>query len=151
SSVRDIRLTAEINVDGEDVRLPESLRGTFYEKPAGKPTEEDFIKLYGKLPDDKEPQKGGYTMDSTCLEMKDHSFVMKIQYALTKMLTSRVTGVKKKENSAAYKMMFTSAVDCPMRAVVIHGAGRIKENFIRGLLDMANGRFLKGIRKMAKK
>ena len=151
SSVKDIRLEAGIEIDGEDVKTPEILCGTFYEKPAGKPTEEDFIKLYGKLPDDKEPQKGEYTMDSTCLEMKDKSVVMKLQHALTRSLTSKVTGVKKDENNAAYKMMVTSAVDCPMRALVIHGAGRLKESFVRGLLDMANGHFFKGIKRMTRK
>ena len=151
SSVRDIRLTASVKIDGEDIKTPEHLRGTFYDKPAGKPTEEDFVLLYGELPDDKEPQKGEYTMDSTCLEMKDKSLVMKMQYALTRSLTSKVTGIKKDENDPAYKMMVSSAVDCPMRAIVIHGAGRLKEGFVRGLLDMANGRYFRGVKQMARK
>ena len=48
-------------------------------------------------------------------------------------------------------MMVTSAVDCPMRSVVIHAAGRLKEGFVLGLLDMANGHYIKGIKKMVKK
>ena len=147
SSVRDIRLEAEIEIEGEDPETPDELKGTFYETLKGKPKREEF-ELLTEIPDEKEPVKGEYTMDSTCLEMKDKSVIMKFQYALTKALTSKVTGIKKDENDPAYKMMVTSALDCPMRSVVIHAAGRIKESFIRGLLDMANGHVIKGIKKM---
>ena len=151
ASVQDIRLTASININGEDLKTPDELKGTFYDTLKGAPTAEEFRLIMPDIPNDKEPGKGEYTADSSCLEMKEHSLVMKIQYALTKRLTSKVTGVRRDENDPAYKMMVTSAVDCPMRSVVIHAAGRLKEGFVLGLLDMANGHYIKGIKKMVKK
>ena len=150
ASSSDIRLRTELYIKGEDIKTPPELSGTFYETLKGCPSHEEWETLTGKaIKAEAERKKGEFDMDSSCLEMKPYSFVMKIQYALTKLLTAKITGTKKGET--AHKMMVTSALDSPMRAIVIHSAGKIKEKTVKGLLDMANGHFFRGLGKMMKK
>ena len=152
ASSRDIRLSAFVKIEGEIIKTPENLSGTFYETLKGAPSHEEWeILTGGKIKAEKERAKGEFDMDSTCLEMKPYSFIMKIQYLLTKALTGKITGTKRKDDETAYKMMVTSALDSPMRALVTHSAGKIKEKTVLGLLDMANGRFFRGLKTMMKK
>jgi hypothetical protein len=100
------------------------------------------------VPISKEPTKGDFTMDNSCLEMKDHSLMMKIQYLVTKSIVSKGIEGKKDMSNPTYKMMITSAVDCPMRAAVINSGGMMTESLARGMVLMANGKFIKGILSM---
>ena len=98
-----------------------------------------------------ELKKGQFTMDSTCMEMKDQSFVMKIQYMVTENIIAKGFGVKKDMSDPAYRMMLTCATDCPMRSVIISGGGAMSDSLAQGLLHMANGHYIKGIIVMLKK
>ena len=98
-----------------------------------------------------EPKKGQFSMDSTCMEMKDHSFVMKIQYKVTESIIAKGFGGKKDMNDPAYRMMLTCATDCPMRSVIISGGGAMSDSLAQGLLHMANGHYIKGLAAMLKK
>ena len=98
-----------------------------------------------------EPKKGQFTMDSTCMEMKDHSFVMKIQYMVTENIIAKGFGGKKDMTDPAYRMMITCATDCPMRSVIISGGGAMSNSLAQGLLHMANGHYIKGLAAMLKK
>jgi hypothetical protein len=45
-------------------------------------------------------------------------------------------------------MMLTCATDCPMRSVIISSGGMMKESLAKGLLHMANGHYIKGLKAM---
>ena len=146
SSSRDIRLTESIRVDGEHIPAPDWQQGSWYECPEGLPTREVWEKAMGRsIPPSKEPKKGEFTMDNSCMEMKDHSFMMKVQYLVTKSIISKDIEGKKDMSNPTYKMMLTSAVDCPMRGAVINSGGAMPESVAKGMLLMANGKFIKGI------
>ena len=98
-----------------------------------------------------EPKKGQFTMDSTCMEMKDHSFMMKIQYKVTESIIAKSFGGKKDMSDPAYRMMITCATDCPMRSVVISSGGMMSDSLAQGMLEMANGHYIKGLAAMLKK
>ena len=98
-----------------------------------------------------EPKKGCFTMDSTCMEMRDSSFMMKIQYKITEGIVAKSFGGKKDMSDPAYRMMITCATDCPMRSVVISSGGAMNDSLAKGMLHMANGHYLKGIAAMIKK
>ena len=150
ASSRDIRLSESITVIGEDV----SLDGVdvWYESPCGLPTREAWEKLMGhSVPLSREPKKGEFTMDNSCLEMKKYSLMMKIQYIVTKIIVSKGIEGKKDMSNPTYKMMITSAVDCPMRSAVINSGGMMGESVARGMVLMANGKILRGIAAMMKK
>ena len=118
----------------------------------GRPSREEWEKLIGHpVPIIPEPKKGQFTMDSTCIEMKDHSLVMKIQYMVTENIIAKGFGGKKDMSDPAYRMMLTCATDCPMRSVIISGGGAMSDSLAEGLLHMANGHYIKGLVAMLKK
>ncbi len=150
SSSRDIRLKAEIEVSGEKIPAPAWQAGSWYESLQGKPCREEWEKLMGHpVPILPEPKKGSFTMDNSCLEMKDSSFIMKIQYKVTENIIAKDFGGKKDLSDPAYRMMLTCATDCPMRSVIINSSS-MSDSMAAGLLHMANGHFLKGIAAMLK-
>lgn len=152
ASSRDIRLEQNIEISGEEIPAPAWQQGSWYETLSGKPSREDWEKLMGHpVPIVPEPKKGQFTMDSTCMEMKDHSFVMKIQYMVTENIIAKGFGGKKDLSDPSYKMMLTCATDCPMRSVIISGGGAMSDSLAQGLLHMANGHYIKGILAMLKK
>ena len=152
ASSRDIRLEQDVEIAGEEINAPTWQQGSWYETLSGKPSREEWEQLMGQpVPIIPEPQKGQFTMDSTCMEMKDHSFVMKIQYMVTEHIIAKGFGGKKDLSDPSYKMMITCATDCPMRSVIISGGGAMSDTLAHGLLHMANGHYIKGLATMLKK
>lgn len=95
-----------------------------------------------------EPRKGQFTMDNSCYEMKDSSLIMKLQYKVTEHIIAKDFGGKKDLSDPAYRMMLISSVDCPLRASVINSTGLMSDSLGRGLLLMANGHILKGLKQI---
>ena len=152
ASSRDIRLTTQIEVQGIQISVPEWQKGSWYEKLNGLPKRTEWEQLMGHpVPVMQEAKKGQFTMDNTCLEMKDSSLVMKIQYKVTENIIAKSYGGKKDMSNPSYRMTFTCAVDCPLRASVISSGGSLSDSVARGLVCMANGHYLKGIAQMLKK
>ena len=150
SSSRDIRLSQSINMLGEDVES--ACPNSWYHTLLGTPTREEWEKLMGhSIPLSREPKKGEFNMDNTCLEMKKYSLMMKIQYVVTKSIISKGIEGKKDMSNPTYKMMLTSAADCPMRSAVINSGGMMGESLARGMVLMANGKPIRGIAAMMKK
>ncbi|MGN0425321.1 MAG: glycoside hydrolase family 3 C-terminal domain-containing protein [Acetatifactor sp.] len=146
ASSRDIRLKAEIELSGEAIFTPKWQTGSWYETLSGKPTREEWEKLMGHpVPIGSEPKKGQFTMDNSCLEMKDSSFIMKIQYMVTEKIIAKQCGTKD-PSDPQFRMMLISAVDCPLRSAVINSSGKMSDALGQGLLHMANGHFLKGLK-----
>ena len=152
ASSRDIRLEQTIQVAGEELPAPVWQKDSWYETLSDKPSREEWEKLMGHpvaiVP---ELKKGQFDMDSTCMEMKDHSIMMKIQYKVTEGIVAKGFGGKKDMSDPSYKMMLTCATDCPMRSVVISSGGMMSESVARGMLHMANGHYIKGVLAMLKK
>ena len=152
ASSRDIRLEEAVEITGEEMTNPAWQAGSWYETLSGHPGREEWEKLMGHpVPVISEPKKGQFNMDSTCMEMKEHSFVMKIQYKVTENIIAKGFGGKKDMTDPAYRMMITCATDCPMRSVVISSGGMMSDSLAQGMLHMANGHFFKGIKAMLKK
>ncbi len=152
ASSQDIRLEQMIEVAGEETLPPAWQTGSWYETLNDKPSREEWERLMGHpVPIIPEPKKGEFTMDSTCMEMKDHSLVMKIQYMVTENIIAKGFGGKKDMSDPSYRMMLTCATDCPMRSVIISGGGAMSDSLAQGLLHMANGHYIKGIAAMLKK
>lgn len=152
ASCRDIRLEQSIVCAGESVRVPAWQSESWYETLSGYPTREEWENLMGQpVAMQEEPKKGQFNMDSTCMEMKDHSIVMKIQYKITERIVANGFGGRKDLNDPSYRMMLTCATDCPMRSIVINSGGAMNDSIAQGLLHMANGNYGKGFAAMLKK
>ncbi len=149
SSGRDIRLSQSITVDGESGDIINWQKGSWYENPVGTPTREEWEALMGRqIPLTVEPKRGSFTMDNSCMEMKDHSLMMKIQYALTERIVARGFGGKRDMKNPAYKMMLFSAINAPMRSVVISSEGAMNDSLAKFMLIMANGVIRSTIRRI---
>ena len=146
ASSQDIRLWAQVEVAGEAVSAPAWQAGSWYETLNGQPSRDDWERAMGRpVAIQPEPKKGQFTMDNSCMEMKDSSFVMKIQYMVTEKIIAKQCGTKD-PSDPQFRMMLVSATDCPLRASVINSSGMMSDALGRGLLHMANGHFLKGLK-----
>ena len=137
-----------IHVEGRSVEIPLWQKGSWYESPAGNPGFQDWEKLMGYAYKEKLPVKGQYTIENSVMEMKDHSLIMKIMYKAVEGVISKGFGGKKDYNDPAFKMMMASAADCSLSSSQINGG--VKDGLMQGLVEMANGHFLKGILRMIK-
>ncbi|MGN1026310.1 MAG: glycoside hydrolase family 3 C-terminal domain-containing protein, partial [Faecousia sp.] len=147
ASSRDIRLQQSIEVAGEKIGAPAWQAGSWYESLLGEPSRDEWEKLMGHpVPIVPEPKKGQFTMDNSCMEMKDSSLIMKIQYKVTEKIIAKDFGGKKDLSDPAYRMMLICATDCPMRSVIINSSGSMNDAMAEGLLHMANGHYLKGLK-----
>lgn len=146
ASSRDIRLEGRINVIGEEPICDKTLSDSWYCMPTGYPSRKDFERLIGRRVEDYVPaKKGSFTMNNSCMEMKKHSLIMKIQYKVTENIISKAYDGKKDYNDISFKMMMVSSTDCPLRATVINSRGTLTENMASAFLLMANGKWIKGL------
>ena len=87
-------------------------------------------------------------MDNTIEEMKDFSVLMNAIYKAVEMAIARSLGIKKDYKNQEYKMMMACSVGSPLRSIQISGG--IKGGIMPGLLEMANGHFLREFGRMIK-
>lgn len=146
-SSRDIVQAAGLSVSGDPIETPSRQNGSWYETLRGIPQAEDLQTLTSRVYNPEVLKKGSFTMDHTIAEMKDHSLVMKIMYkAMEGVLKKNFKG--KDDSGPEFDMMLASSIGSPLRSLQITGG--LKDGIMQGLLEMANGHFLKGVRKILK-
>ncbi len=141
-------LYQSIQVTGEAAGIPAWQAGSWYETCNGKPSCQQLEKLVGKVSTQMPATKGSYTMNSTVLEMKEHSFVMRVLFKAVEGMMAKDNGGKVDYSNPEFKMMMNCSVGGPLRGMQISGG--IKGGIMPGLLEMANGHFFKGLWKMIK-
>lgn len=147
ASSQDIRLETALEVAGEAIPVPVWQTGSWYETLTGNPSREGWEKLMGHpVPIQPEPKKGSFTMDNSCAEMKGSSFVMKRQYNATAKAIAKGYDGKQDFSNPEYRMSLVCATDCPLRSTVICSNGSMNDGMAQGLLDMANGHYIKGLK-----
>ena len=152
ASSADIRLTADLAVEGEPVPAPGWQAGSWYETCKGLPGDADFEKAYGgPLQSDPPIEKGRYTMEHSAMELKDQSFVMMQMFKGTEATIAKSFGGKADYSDPTFKMMVMSGADSPLRAAVLSSCGALPAHVAEGLLAAANGHPMQGVRKMAGK
>lgn len=139
-------LSAEISVSGENIETPAWQAGSWYEHCKGKPVQAEWEAVMGRSYAESMPKKGEFTMDNTVMEMKDHSIIMKIMFKAVEMVVAKGCGGKANYDNPEFRMLINSSVGGPLRGMQISSG--IKGGIFPGLLEMANGHFLKGIWKM---
>ncbi len=139
-------LEASIHKAGAAVCAPQWQADSWYEKPCGTPSKAQWERMLGRTYTEVLPQKGYFTMDHSVMEMKDHSLIMKIMYKATEIIIAKGFGGKPDYTNPEFRMMMACSVGGPLRGMQISGG--IKGGLMKGLLHMANGHYLKGIRTM---
>ena len=102
-------LEKSVDIEGEEyspMDVPE-----WYLHPAGAPTEQDFIGIYGALPE--KAAGAPFTINSTLADMKESSLLLRIAYNIYELISARKNG----RGSAVYRGTMSIANECPIRAI----------------------------------
>ena len=148
TSGRDLCLRKTIAKDGEELSPASWQEGSFYESCKGVPTLSEFEAVIGRTYEEPVSRKGSFTLENTVMGMKDHSLIMKIMYKAVENVIAKGCGGKKDYDDPEFRMMMESSAGGPLRSLMISGG--IKGGVIPGVLEIANGRFFRGIAKMIK-
>ncbi len=139
-------LTASIEKGGETLTIPTWQHGSWYERCTGKPNRKDWESMLGRKYTPPMLKKGSFTMDNTVMEMKDYSLVMKIMFKAVEATIAKGFGGKRDYGNPEFRMLMNSSAGAPLRSMQISGG--MKGGVLPGMLEMANGHFFRGIRKM---
>lgn len=141
-------LSAVVHKAGEELPAPAWQAGSWYENCAGKPSQKEWEAMLGRRYAPQTPRKGSFTMDNTVEEMKDASLVMKLFYGAVENTIARSFGGKKDYENPEFRMLMASSAGSPLRSMQISGG--MKDGLMQGLLEMANGHFLRGVLRMVR-
>ena len=141
-------LRAEIEKNGDVLPIPAWQGGSWYERCTGKPNQADWEAMLGRTYTSLVLKKGSFTMDNTVMEMKDYSLIMKIMFKAVEATVAKGYGGKKDYDNPNFRMQMASSAGAPIRSMMISGG--MKGGVLPGMLEMANGHFFRGIRKMIK-
>lgn len=139
-------LTAEIQVDGAALPIPAWQGESWYEDCQGAPTQVGWEAMLGRKYAPSILKKGQFTMDNTVMEMKNYSLIMKIMYKAVEATIAKNFGGKADYENPEFRMLMESSAGGPLRSMQISGG--MKGGLMQGLLDMANGHFFRGVKKM---
>ena len=139
-------LTASIEKSGETLPIPVWQSGSWYAHCTGKPNKADWEAALGHVYTPPVLKKGSFTMDNTVEEMKDYSLIMKIMFKAVEATIAKGYGGKKDYENPNFRMQLASSAGAPIRSMQISGG--MKGGVLPGMLEMANGHFLRGLRKM---
>ncbi|NLL26102.1 MAG: beta-glucosidase [Erysipelotrichia bacterium] len=148
TSSRDICFYKDIEVDGVEISVPDWQKDSWYENCKGNITLENWQKMLGRKYVPVKLVKGQFTMDNSVMEMKDHSLIMKIMYKAVEKVISKGFDGKIDYDNPDFVMLMNSSAGAPLRSMQISGG--IKGGIFKGLVEMANGHFIKGLIKMIK-
>lgn len=153
ASSRDIRLTQNVNVKGDDMPFAENANLDVYRNIANVdeiPTEQ-FAKLFGKELPDNTPYKKGTIHENTTIGETTVTglgrFIMRVCKLVSKIIASE---------SLNSEMIIRSVESLPLRGLCGFSGGILSMYSIYGLVDMFNGKkggfrkFLAGFKKKNK-
>ena len=141
-------LIASIQKSGETLPIPAWQKESWYAHCSGKPNRADWEAMLGRKYTSPVLKKGSVTMDNTVMEMKDYSLIMKIMFKAVEATVAKGYGGKKDYENPNFRMQMASSAGAPIRSMMISGG--MKGGVLPGMLEMANGHFFRGIRKMIK-
>lgn len=145
---QDFSLIQEIYLEGEEAAAPEWQADSWYGSFRGLPMLKDLEMAMGRTYTPQVFRKGHYTMDNTVIEMKEDSLIMKIMFKAVESTVAKGFGGKKDYEDPQFRMLIASSAGSPLRSMQISGG--MKGGIMSGLLEMANGHFLRGIIRMIK-
>lgn len=139
-------LTASIQKSGEALPIPAWQKESWYAHCSGKPNQADWEATLGHRYTPPVLKKGSFTMDNTVMEMKDYSLIMKIMFKAVESTIAKGFDGKKDYENPEFRMLMNSSAGSPLRSMQISGG--MKGGVLPGMLEIANGHFFRGIRKM---
>jgi beta-glucosidase len=151
ASSRDIRLRKRITLEGTITPAEQvHLKGTWYEHLCGKPEKEEFDKLLGwKINEQKSITRKNYTTEHSIMDMQG-SYFFRIIYLLIRKYIKKKSGII--DNSdPTLKMILSSSTEVPIKNLSMLSGGKLQRNIAEGLIQIANGRYIEGIKNLLKR
>ncbi len=148
SGSRDLPLRAVMDVEGEEVSFPLP-QDSWYRHPQGEISRDEWITMLGHDVRKVPARKGSYTKENTVNEMRKDSLFMKIMYKAVEATVAKGFGGKADYNDPDFRMLMNSSAGSPLRSMQVSGG--LSDSLVNGMLDLANGHFLRGIIKMMRK
>ncbi|MDE5562712.1 MAG: beta-glucosidase [Clostridiales bacterium] len=145
ASATDIKREVSVKVNGNFF----GREATQYIKPnLTEITDEEFERIYGApLPKEAErPKRGSFTLDCCVDDIKD-TFIGKI----VKRIVMRRAKAAGAVGSVEHKAFIASAMFTPLYAVSAMSDGDMPISTAKGIVEMANGHFFKGLKTILKK
>ena len=139
-------LRAEMEKNGDVLLVPTWQKDSWYACCTGKPNQTAWEAVLGRTYTPPVLKKGSFTMDNTVMEMKDHSLIMKIMFRAVEATIAKGFSGKKDYENPEFRMLMNSSAGSPLRSMMISGG--MKGGVLPGMLEMVNGHFFRGIRKM---
>ncbi len=117
-SSNDIRLLQQVVVEEEPVSSPAWLPGSWYARPVGQPTLEDWKHLMGEAMPEQEEGEQRFTKESSLSEMALASRLVRfILKRIRNGCRRQAGGEDCDENDPAFRMAYATAADVPVRAL----------------------------------
>jgi len=148
SSSKNCALQACVYINSPEMPQPDliNIAPTYYNLPNGEfvISKKEFEALYGNsLPVSDNRATRPYTPNNT-LEDVRHTFIGKIVNKVAEKVAKGVTEVEKEQEG----MMSNMIKEMPFSSLVTSGEGMISENMMLGIIDLLNGHYIKGIKKL---
>lgn len=153
ASSQDIRLSQKISLESQDPQhIDASWKKLWYGSLNGFPTDHDFEALTSIIVEtDKPVKKGEFTIDSTFNDMK-HRLIGKIMRFVMKRMLMNENHLKASEvNSAEFTVLLELVMALTLRATVVMSEGKFSHKMADGILKLANGQWIDGIKQLTKK
>ena len=148
SSIYELHVGYTIDITNQFVWSTQHLP-KWYQHPSGVPTHTDWQHRLGYAVIDPVIKKGSFTMENSVMEMKDHSFIMKMMYKATERVIAKPFGGRVDYSNPEFKMLMAAATDSSLFAMKISGG--IKSYLLEGLLALSNGQWVTGIKLLLKR
>ncbi len=144
ASSRDIRLQAEVYVDGAPVGATPSSIAPWYTCPLGAVTQADFETLLGRTIEPVAiPKPGRYTVACTFQDMRA-SFIIRQVIKGIEGTVAKGLGDPSPDDPT-YKTILSSSLNTPLKNLSLVSPESMPRHMTHGLVDLANGRWLRGI------
>ncbi len=159
ASSRDTRLQAKVAIIGTQRQPVDNLkaprrsglhRANWYTSLSGKPTQADFEQLLGKpIRPVPQPKKGEYNLDSTLMDMKASFIIRQVIRGIKNQIARKFGNVDPTDPN--YRMSIETALNMPLKILVVMSGGAISASTSEGLVHLANGKVWKGLRAFLRK
>ena len=153
ASSRDLRLSTQISVKSPDPQHVEShWKSLWYGHLKGYPLDSDFEALTGmSVKTTKALKRGDFTLDASINDM-NHTLIGKVMKVMSKQMLMKATDTKSTETSSIeFKVMMAMVMDMPIRNTMLMSQGQFPESMAYGILDIANGHWIKGLKRILNK
>ena len=150
ASSRDIRLQEQITVHGAPRTAPSAPPADWYTRLSGKVTRADFETVYGKsIEPVKNLRRGEFTLSSSFNDMRESVWIRLVMKVYMNQLSRGFAGAGSSDPN--YGMVIEGFKHTPLKGLVRLSKGRLTIKTAQGLVDIANGKFLRGVLRILRK